>query len=422
MLPRAGGVCHARAHPNGDLVKYFCEACERLVPPASFRMEDGLLVVKCSRCKVEMRSVPEQVLEPGAELPSKPAKKSKASKASKSSETPEPVIMLGESEAEPDPIENEPTRRVAVPAEILAAIEAEARETRRKSKESEPAKTPVPVAAEPVKTPAPMPVVLKPQVAEPVVTKFHAPEPVAAKAPAAEPVVAKSQAPRLAMSEAAAASNLMVLRLSEVQSRGGSESTPAPVAPEPAAAKAPGVQLRVVQDTPAPAAPSSPALSSPSSDDPFMPPAGFCPKCIGPKKDGATVCPFCGLDYARFRPEESRPSGAVASTWLGVVELWESKGAHDKVLALSSERGELAALGRLYRIRLARNPEDAMAKRGREEVLRLAAATSTFMATPPPDKRAKLKTAGLAVLFLLLMAAAVMIGAQVKRMLTAGAP
>lgn len=391
-------------------MKYFCEACERLVPPLSFRMEDGLLVVKCSRCKVEMRSVPEQVGEPVPATTSKAAK----AKSSKTSKSDEPVIMLGQSEAEPDPIENEPTRRVAVPAEILAAIENEAREARHTEKESEPAKTPAPVA-ERTKTPAPMPVVVKPQVPEPVVTRFPAPEPVAAKAPAPEPVAAKGSSSRMAMSETAAASNLMVLKFSEVQARSGGESTPVP---EPVAAKASGVQLRVVQD---PSAPSTSSSFS-SSEDPFMPPAGFCPKCIGQRKEGAVVCPFCGLDYARFKPEESRPSGAVASTWLGVVELWESKGAHDKVLALASERGELAALGRLYRIRLARSPEDAMAKRGREEVLRLAAASSTFMATPPPDKRTKLRMAGLGLLFLLLMAAAMVIGAQVKRMLTAGTP
>ncbi|MFY0528218.1 hypothetical protein ACN28I_35350 [Archangium gephyra] len=399
-------------------MKYFCEACERLVPPASFRMEDGLLVVKCSRCKVEMRSVPEQAGAPVPAATSKPVKVSKEPKLAEPKPA-EPVIMLGQSEAEPDPIENEPTRRVAVPAEILAAIENEAREARRKEKGPAPAKTPVPVAEPAAKTPAPAPVVVKPQVAEPVVTRFPAPEPVAAKAP--EPMAAKSSSSssRMAMSEAAAA-NLMVLRLAEVQSRGG-ESTPAPAAPEPMPARASSTQLRVVQDPSATPAPSS-SPSSSSSDDPFMPPAGFCPKCIGVRKEGAVVCPFCGLDYARFKPDESRPSGAVASTWLGVVELWESKGAHDKVLALSSERGELAALGRLYRIRLARNPEDAMAKRGREEVLRLAAASSTLLSTPPPDKRTKMRMAGLGLLFLMLMVAAVVIGAQVKRMLTAGTP
>ncbi|HYO57558.1 hypothetical protein [Archangium sp.] len=328
-------------------MKYFCEACERLVPPATFRVEDGLLVVKCSRCKVEMRCGPEQDGEPAPVT------------ASKSAKSAGPVIMLAGDEAEPDPIENEPTRRIAVPAGILAAIE----------KVSGPAKTP---------------------------------------------------APRLAMSEAAAASNQMALRLSEEQSRVAGESAPPPAATEPEPAKASSTQLHVVSDSAASPAPAPAA--APSSEDPFMPPPGFCPKCIGVRKDGAVVCPYCGLDYARFRVDEFRPSPVLSSTWLGVQEHWESKGAHDKVLALASERGELAALGRLYRIRLARQPEDTLAKRGREEVLRLASASSTFLATPPPDKRTKMRMAGLGLLFLLLVVAAVLIGAQVRRMLVMEGP
>jgi hypothetical protein len=402
-------VCDARAHPNGDLVKYFCEACERLVPPASYRLEFGLLVLKCSRCKVEMRCGPDEEAEPAAA----PARPKSAG---------EPLIMLGQNEAEPDPIEYEPTRRIAVPAAVLSAIENEAREARRKAKEAEADKAPVLGPEE--KTPVPEPEPLLARSSAPV--KISVPEPE--RAPAPEPVAAKTPAPtpRLAMSEAAAASNLMVLRLSDVKSRtSGGESAPASTlapAPMPAVvevipARASGAQLRVVPSEPS----SSPAASSSfSSEDPFMPPPGYCPKCIGPRKDGAVVCPFCGLEYARFRVDEFRPSPAVASTWLGVVELWESRGAHDKVLALASERGELAGLGRLYRIRLARHPEDAMAKRGREEVLRLASAGSGLVASSAPDKRAKLRMAGLGLLFLFLMVAAVLIGAQVKRMLMSG--
>ncbi|PTL82949.1 hypothetical protein [Vitiosangium sp. GDMCC 1.1324] len=356
-------------------MKYFCEACERLVPPAAFRVEFGLLVVKCSRCKVEMRCGPDQEEAPA------PAPASKSAGG--------PVIMLGESDAEPDPIENEPTRRVAVPAAVLAAIEAEAREARRKkTKESEAAKS------------------------------SPTPEPEPVKAAASEPAAKTSTSPKLAMSEAAAASNLMVLRLSEVKPRAAQEPTPPPVPAEPASARAASAQLRVVPDAP-PAPTPAPAASS-TPEDPFMPPSGYCPKCIGPRKDGAAVCPFCGLEYARFRADEFRPSPVLSSTWLGVQELWESKGAHDKVLALASERGELAGLGRLYRIRLARNPEDAPAKRGREEVLRLASAGSAFMPTPPPDKRTKMRMAGLGLLFLVLLVAAVLIGAQVRRMLMGG--
>jgi hypothetical protein len=151
-----------------------------------------------------------------------------------------------------------------------------------------------------------------------------------------------------------------------------------------------------------------------------MPPPGYCPKCIGPRKDGVVVCPFCGLEYARFRPDEFRPSPVLASTWLGVQELWESKGAHDKILALASEKGELAGLGRLYRIRLARNPDDPVAKRGREEVLRLATASSTLMPSAPPDKRAKMKTAMMGVLLFVLVVAIVLGIYQVRRMLAGG--
>lgn len=435
-------------------MKYFCEACERLVPPASYRLEFGLLVLKCSRCKVEMRCGPDAEAEP---VPA-PAKSKSAG---------EPVIQLGQNDAEPDPIEVEPTRRIAVPPAVLAAIENEARDARRKAKEAEAAQVPVlgPEAKTPVPEPEPLlhrssapPV--KISVPEPEAARAPEPEPVAAKSPAPapeavaarshtqapEPVAARSSTPapevaaarshtpaptpRLAMSEAAAASNLMVLRLSDVKSRtSGAEAAPAstpapapvPISVEVIPPRVAGVQLRVVPSEPS-ASPAPAAASpspSPSSEDPFMPPAGHCPKCIGPRKDGV-VCPFCGLEYARFRIEEHRPSPAVASTWLGVLELWESKGPHDKVLALASERGELAGLGRLYRIQLARNPDDTMAKRGREEVLRLASAGSALMPSEAPDKRAKLRMAGLGLLFLFLLVAAVLIGAQVKRMLMSG--
>ncbi len=371
-------------------MKYFCEACERLVPPASYRLEFGLLVVKCSRCKVEMRCGPD-VDEAPAPAPAAP----KTIDA--------PVIMLGGTDAEPDPIENEPTRRVAVPAAVLAAIESEAKEARRKKEKEPPAAAPV---AE-----------VKISALEFVAAaKAPAPEPVAAKEVLSELPPARTPAPKYPMSEAGA-SNLVVLRLADVHER-SSESRPA------AESRASSVDLKPVESRQeaAPVRPSIAmrAVSESSADDPFMPPPGYCPKCIGPRKDGTVVCPFCGLEYARFRTDEFRPSPSVASTWLGVQELWESKGAHDKILALASEKGELAGLGRLYRIRLARNPDDVMAKRGREEVLRLATASSTLMPSEPPDKRAKVKTAALGLLFFALVMAAVFIIYQARRMLAGG--
>jgi hypothetical protein len=390
-------VCHARAYPDGDLVKYYCEACERLVPPAAFRVEDGLLVLKCSRCKVEMRGAVEQ-----DEVPAPPSNKSAGG----------PIIALGEDEAEPDPIENEPTRRMAVPAELLRAIEEEARENRRKKdkgsqeKERPKEKAPVPVL-EPTADKAPEPVKVSEFVKAPGPAKT--PEPTKAPEPPAAKDKSSDKSSRPAASESAGAANLMVLRLSDVQQASTSSSSPSP-----------SPSLRVVRDTGSMPSVGS-ASSSSSSDEAFMPPAGFCPKCIGTRKEGTVVCPFCGLDFSRFRQEDLRPSPVVSSTWLGVLELWESKSAHDKVLALASERGELPALGRLYRVRLARQPEDAMALRGREEVLRLASAGSILLATPPPDKGTKLRMAGLGVFLFLLMVLLVAMGVRVWK-LTMGAP
>jgi hypothetical protein len=392
-------VCHARAYPDGDLVKYFCEACERLVPPAAFRVEDGLLVLKCSRCKVEMRGAIEQDERPA------PAP------AARKSDKPDgggPIIALGQDEAEPDPIENEPTRRMAVPAELLQAIEEEARDNRRKKEKGSSKDKP----AEPVKPPEPV-----------KVAEF-----VKAPAKTSESGAAKDKPSRPSLSDAPGA-NLTVLRLSDVQpprTRTPAESPSAPppepppaAAPPPAqGARASSTSLRVVRDTGS--MPSVGAGSS-ASEDAFMPPAGFCPKCIGTRKEGAVVCPFCGLDFTRYRQDDFRPSPVVSSTWLGVLELWDSKSAHDKVLALASERGELPALGRLYRVRLARQPEDAMALRGREEVLRLASAGSMLLATPPPDKGTKFRMAALGVFLFMLLILLVAMGVRVWK-LTFGAP
>ncbi|HEX8826169.1 MAG TPA: hypothetical protein VF794_40065 [Archangium sp.] len=378
-------------------MKYYCEACERIVPPAAFRIEDDQLVLKCSRCKVETRGGSEGDGEPVPAAASKPKPKSADA----------PVIMLAGEEAERDPIENEPTRRIAVPEAVLAAIEAEAQESRKKK---EPA--------------APEPVAVKISAAQPEVMKFEAPErtktpapmPVVAKAPAPEPAPSRPSSPKMVMSEAAAA-NLVVLRTSEVKARLAAESTPAPMmrtADRPSSA-----QLRVVEaPAPTPAPIPTASAASGEAEDPFSPPPGYCPKCIGVRRDGAVVCPYCGLEYARFRAEEFRPSTALHSTWLGVLELWESKGAHDKVLSLASERGELATLGRLYRIRQARFPDDAVAKRGREEVLRLASAGSGLLQpSEKPDKRTKIKTAMLGVVFFILTIIAVAIAMKAREML-----
>jgi len=257
-------MCHARAHPDGDLVKYLCEACERLIPPAAFRVEQGVLVMTCSRCGGDTR---------------------------------------GDSP--------------------LAGVRAEGGV----------------------------------QLAQ----GAGWPE-VGAQAP---------RWPEPARTEGTAALNVVPLRPT-------------------------GDQVRT-------------AAELARSGDAFSVPQGFCPKCIGVRRESASTCPHCGLEFVNFRPEEHQPSPALEEDWLEVLQRWDDPAVHDRMLSKASARGELVSVGRLYRIRLAQVPEDLYARRGREEVMRLAAASASTALTPSaaPDRKQRVRLA--AVGFLLVLALTVAI-------------
>lgn len=127
------------------------------------------------------------------------------------------------------------------------------------------------------------------------------------------------------------------------------------------------------------------------SEDPFAVPEGFCPKCIAARREDAASCDACGLVYSNFVAAEHRPSEPLRQAWLSVLNRWDDRDAHDRLLSLALGRGELAQAGRLYRMRLAQAPEDLYAQRGRDEVVRLglAAASTTLQRTRPaaPGKR-----------------------------------
>lgn len=138
------------------------------------------------------------------------------------------------------------------------------------------------------------------------------------------------------------------------------------------------------------------------SEDPLAVPPGFCPKCIAVRKEGASSCASCGLVYANFDPREHELSEPLRAAWLSVLERWDDRDAHDRLLSLAVGRGELAMAGRLYRIRLAQAPDDLYAQRGRDEVVRLATAspvafTPTVVATGTSN-RAQLVAAMLFVI------------------------
>jgi hypothetical protein len=140
------------------------------------------------------------------------------------------------------------------------------------------------------------------------------------------------------------------------------------------------------------------------SEDPFAVPAGFCPKCIAVRKEGGESCAACGLIYSNFDPAEHQISEPLRAAWLSVLERWDDRDAHDRLLSLAVGRGELAMAGRLYRIRLAQAPEDLYAQRGRDEVVRLASASpGGFSPIPAPSTSSRTQLLAAVILLLMLL-------------------
>lgn len=118
-----------------------------------------------------------------------------------------------------------------------------------------------------------------------------------------------------------------------------------------------------------------------AGEDPFEPPDDCCPKCISPRAPEGLSCPSCGLVFANYTPSATQPSTAIAERWRALMPKWNEPSAHDEVLKSAVVFGQLPQVGRLYRIQLARRPDDPLARRGRDEVIRLASAASAAMGT-----------------------------------------
>ncbi|WIG93360.1 hypothetical protein [Myxococcus sp. SDU36] len=221
-------------------------------------------------------------------------------------------------------------------------------------------------------------------------------------------------------------------------SRVGPPATTAPrtevrAAPAAGSASVPSVPVPSVPVVPpseswSAAAPVTPALRvvrsepAPLTDDAlFEPPPGVCPKCVAPWLEEALSCPQCGLVYVNYQPEEQPLSDVLAEAWRTLAARWEDWDAHDRLMTLAVGRGELAMVGRLYRIRLAHVPDDAVARRGRDEVVRratLVVPSSTDL-VGTPDVSRRLKTLAVGVGFIVVLVLAVLVF-QHLRTLSAG--
>lgn len=123
------------------------------------------------------------------------------------------------------------------------------------------------------------------------------------------------------------------------------------------------------------------ALRSERHEEALSVPDGHCPRCVAPR-GAASACASCGLDFERMSLDALQPPTWLRERWLKTWLRWNDEGLHADLLERATRSGELAALGRLYRLRLARMPGDAVAERARVEVVRRA---SLPLAAPRTD-------------------------------------
>jgi hypothetical protein len=112
----------------------------------------------------------------------------------------------------------------------------------------------------------------------------------------------------------------------------------------------------------------------------FAVPSGRCPKCIAVRPTASTACPSCGLSFENAQPDAYGPEPALAAEWKALLGQWGEARAHERLLSSAALRGELAGLGRLYRLRLAASPDDAVAQHGLDEVVARASVPTAFSA------------------------------------------
>lgn len=139
----------------------------------------------------------------------------------------------------------------------------------------------------------------------------------------------------------------------------------------------------------------------------FEVPAGRCPKCVALRQPSAVSCFQCGLTFAQFDPTQVAVPPWLQQAWVSLLGDWGNETLHTELRQRAMNELELAAVGRLYRLRLASNPEDPFALRGRDEVLRMAVVPSALLAneksvlTEKVSPRWKIAIVGFSLLFAL---------------------
>lgn len=148
------------------------------------------------------------------------------------------------------------------------------------------------------------------------------------------------------------------------------ESVNSPVPSAPRLSSSPGASNVVHLKSPSTEAVEQAAAAA--QQELFSVPDGLCPKCLVRRLDGAAACGQCGLVFELFDPQALEPPEWLVTEWKALLRSWGDEAVHDQLRKQAMQVEALAAVGRLYRLRLASMPDDPFALRGREEVVRLA--------------------------------------------------
>lgn len=112
-----------------------------------------------------------------------------------------------------------------------------------------------------------------------------------------------------------------------------------------------------------------------ADEGPFFIPPDVCPKCIAVRRPTSAEdesCGACGLFFSSFDEEAVLPEPWLRDAWLALLRDWANQTHHVHLRQQAQQADALAAIGRLYRLRLAVVPDDSMAKAGCADVVRLA--------------------------------------------------
>jgi hypothetical protein len=132
-----------------------------------------------------------------------------------------------------------------------------------------------------------------------------------------------------------------------------------------------------------------------------------CPKCGAARRAQETSCPSCGLATARMGAYAlERDAGVpevVKAAWARVLEAWDELPRHDALFSLAAAHTAYAWIGGRYREQVRARPDDPIAEKQIDRLLRASEATLRATATTRKEPAAASYKGTLAILGVLVI-------------------